>query len=194
MATGSYQKNGIGWQLHQFQQRLGEGLERLISGTNIDRPNLPNFDSPLWEILARVVFWCVIAGFVTWLVWGLWKLLSPYLYAQKSSRDRAVTQKPSQEVSVSGWLARSRNFQKQRNYRQACICLYRAMLQQLHEKGIAPHQASRTDGEYLKIVAQLPQPQPYQTLLRTHQQLCFSQIDATESLFAQCQQAYQQMN
>ncbi|MBE9115557.1 DUF4129 domain-containing protein [Lusitaniella coriacea LEGE 07157] len=193
MATGSYQKDGIGWQWHQFQTRLGEWWERLISGANIDRPNLPNFDSPMWEILARVVFWCVVVAFIAWLVWGLWKLLSPYLYAQKSPRDRGLPQKSTQGVSVSQWLARSRKFQQQGDYRQACICLYRAMLQQLHEKGIAPHKASRTDGEYLKIVAQLPQPQPYQTLLLTHQQLCFSNIDATASLFAQCQQAYQQI-
>jgi hypothetical protein len=69
-----------------------------------------------------------------------------------------------------------------------------AMLQRLNDTGIVQHEPSRTDGEYLQLlIQQLPQPRPYQTLLMTHQQLCFSNVEASPSLFEQCQQAYREI-
>jgi hypothetical protein len=67
-----------------------------------------------------------------------------------------------------------------------------ATLQRLHDSAIAPHQPSRTDGEYLQLVQQLPQSQSYQALIATHEQLCFNAEIVPEN-FSQCQQAYQEI-
>ncbi|NEQ27810.1 MAG: DUF4129 domain-containing protein, partial [Microcoleus sp. SIO2G3] len=112
---------------------------------------------------------------------------------QTSQFSPKLPQTSVSELSVAGWLERSQKFQQQGNYQEACLCLYRAMLQRLNDAGIAPHQSSRTDGEYLQLIRQLPQPQPYQTLLMTHQQLCFSNTEASPSVFEQCQQAYREI-
>jgi hypothetical protein len=68
-----------------------------------------------------------------------------------------------------------------------------AMLQRLNDSGLAPHHSSRTDGEYLQLVQQLSQPQPYQTLIMTHQRLCFSNAEVSSAVFEQCQQAYREI-
>ena len=67
------------------------------------------------------------------------------------------------------------------------------MLQQLHERKIVPHQSSRTDGEYGKLIAKIPQPQPYQQLLQIHQELCFGNCSASMSVVETCWQAYKKI-
>ena len=42
-------------------------------------------------------------------------------------------------------------------------------------------------------ILELPQPDPYETLLITHQQLCFGQREASASLYARCHQACQEI-
>ncbi|WP_445243270.1 MULTISPECIES: DUF4129 domain-containing protein [unclassified Microcoleus] len=66
-------------------------------------------------------------------------------------------------------------------------------MQRLNDAGTAIHQPSRTDGEYLQLIQQLPQPVPYETLIRIHQQLYFRHREASASTFEQCQQAGQQI-
>jgi len=78
-------------------------------------------------------------------------------------------------------------------YRQACRCLYMALLQRLDDAGTVVYQPSRTDGEYLQLIQQLPQPVPYETLIRIHEQLYFGNTEADASTFEQCQQAYQKI-
>ena len=68
-----------------------------------------------------------------------------------------------------------------------------AALQRLNDAGTAIHQTSRTDGEYLQLIQQLPQPAPYETVISIHQQLYFGNAEASQSTFEQCQQAYQQI-
>ncbi|MBD0347133.1 MAG: DUF4129 domain-containing protein, partial [Coleofasciculus sp. Co-bin14] len=63
-----------------------------------------------------------------------------------------------------------------------------------NDTGLVPHQSSRTDGEYLQLIQQLPKPTPYQTLLVTHQELCFSNTEASRSVFDQCQEAYREID
>ncbi|MEG4036609.1 DUF4129 domain-containing protein [Microcoleus sp. w1-18aA5] len=91
-------------------------------------------------------------------------------------------------------MLRSQKLQQQGKYRQACHCLYMALLQRLNDAGTVVYQPSRTDGEYLQLIQQLPQPVPYETLIRIHQQLYFRNRRADPSTFEQCQQAYQQIN
>jgi hypothetical protein len=68
-----------------------------------------------------------------------------------------------------------------------------AMLQKLNDSDIAPHQLSRTDGEYLHIIQQLPNFNPYQILLINHQKLLFGNEEATSNMWQECQQAYRQI-
>lgn len=193
MAMGSFEKNSLGWQLYQMRQRLGEWWELKTSQT-LSNMSLPSWiTAPILEKIIKFIFWVILGLLVIWIVWQLWQLLYPYLYTLKNQRiqlTNSATTPLVRELSVTDWWQRSQKFQQQGNYREACICLYRAMLQQLNDTGIAKHQASRTDGEYLKVIQQLPQPNPYQTLLTIHQQLCFSKTEASPRMFEQCQQAY----
>jgi hypothetical protein len=197
MSTGSFEKNNLGWQLGQLGQRVGEWFELKTRQTFSD-VSLPSWwDSPIIGLIAKVVAFVTLALLLTWVSWQLWHLLRPYIHSlTKQLRQPAnkATKTSSRDLSVAGWLQRSQKYQQQGNYREACRCLYMAMLQRLNDSGIAPHQSSRTDGEYLQLIEQLPQPKPYQTLLSLHQQLCFSNAEASRSIFDQCQQAYQEMN
>ncbi len=199
MSNGSFEKDSLGWQLSQLQQRFGEWWELQLSrfSPNPSNASLPSWwNLPMIQMLAKATFWLILALLLTWIGLQIWRWLRPYLYSLTHSLNQPaqkVTQTPAQSLSVAGWLQRSQKFQQQGNYREACRALYMAMLQQLHDNGIAPHESSRTDGEYLKLVQQLPQPKPYRTLLMTHQQLCFSNTEASSADFEQCQQAYQEI-
>jgi hypothetical protein len=199
LPAGSFEKNNWGWQLSQLQQRIGEWWELQTSRFSLDIPtmSLPSWlKSPLLWLIAKAAFWVLLAFLLSWAVLQIMRSLSPYFYSLRNrlnqSADKAA-KTPISESSVAGWLQRSQKFQQQGNYREACLCLYMAMLQRLNDSGIAPHQPSRTDGEYLQLTQQLPQPQPYQTLLMTHQELCFSHTEASPSVFEQCQQAYREI-
>lgn len=199
MPTGSFEKNSFGWQLGQLQQRVGEWCELQTSrfSPNLPQVSLPSWlDSPIVGMILKVVFWLLWALLLSWTALQIMRLLSPYFYSlrnQLSQPANSKTKTPNSELSVAGWLERKQKFQQQGNYREACLCLYKAMLLRLHDTGIAKAQPSRTDGEYLQLIKQLPQPQPYQTLLMTHQQLCFSNAEASLLVFEQCQQAYREI-
>lgn len=165
-------------------------------------PDIPNTSVPSWltspllGMVVKAVFWVILAFLVCWAALQIMRSLSPYFYSLRNQLNQPtnkVTRTSISESSVARWLQRSQKFQQQGNYRDACLCLYMAMLQRLNDTGIAPHQPSRTDGEYLQLTQQLPQPQPYQTLLMTHQELCFSHTEASRSVFEQCQQAYREI-
>jgi hypothetical protein len=199
MPTDSFEKNNFGWQLGQLQQRVGEWWELQTSrfSPNLPQVSLPSWwDSPIVGMIVEVVFWLLLALLLSWMALQIMRLLSPYFYSLRNQLNQPAnseTKTSNPELSVAGWLERSQKFQQQGNYREACLCLYKAMLLRLNDTGIAKAQPSRTDGEYLQLVKQLPQPQPYQTLLMTHQQLCFSDAEASLSVFEQCQQAYREI-
>ncbi|MEC4986144.1 MAG: DUF4129 domain-containing protein [Oscillatoria sp. PMC 1068.18] len=200
MSTGSYDENSLGWQLNLLRRRLGEWWElqtNRVADNIPDVPELSWLDSPMIQAIAKSLFWLLVALLVLWTAWQVWQVLSPYLYlvSQKlgQSGDSTVT-KQSQELSARGWLARSRNFQREGNYREACVCLYLAMLQRLHDREIILHQASRTDGEYLNLVRDLSQPQPYEKIFASHQQLLFGGGEATAQLYEMMEQAYQDLD
>ncbi|MCU0537895.1 MAG: DUF4129 domain-containing protein [Hydrococcus sp. Prado102] len=192
MTTESFEKNSIGWQIQRWQQQAGEWWElqtkRAIDNSDL---SLPSFDwinfSLLWE-MTKVVLIILVVVFLIWAALQIWQLLSPSWYRLANPIKNTQNQ-PEKVLSIADLLKRSRQFQQQGDYNRAFQCLYSAMLQQLSDRNIAPNQASRTDGEYLKIIQQLPRPQPYQFLLMTHQQLCFSNRQASLDLLEECQQA-----
>jgi hypothetical protein len=203
MSTGSYEKSNWAWQFQQWQKQVGEWWELQLSRFSPDFPGGSGWSLPAWLsspvlfFIARVIFWVLIALLVCWIALQLMRRFSPYVYSWRNQLDQQsekLTTTPDRTLSVADWLARSQNCQTQGDYREACLYLYRAMLQQLHDSGQVTQQPSRTDGEYLHLVQQFPQSRAYQRLLITHQQLCFSQTPASRSLFEECQQAYQQIN
>jgi Domain of unknown function (DUF4129) len=195
MSESSFEKTNFSWQLGQWQQQVQEWWEVQTA------PNLPNVKfpswlaSPIWWAIAQAIFWVIVALLAVWASWQIWELLRFYIHnfqkRNKTTDGRAQT--TIKDVSVAEWLLRSQKLQQQGKYRQACRCLYMALLQRLNDAGIALHQPSRTDGEYLQLIQQLPQPVPYETLITIHQQLYFGNAEASASTFEQCQQAYQQI-
>lgn len=198
MDAEPHQENNLGWQIYQLQQRINQGWERLSDRLSRSLGNVPNpdLDNSQWPDITECIFWGVLGLLSLTLLWTLWRSLSPrfqtWLRNSRPGRSRPQ-QALNSETSAAQWGARSRSFAQAGDYYQACIALYMAMLQHLHDRGIAPHQPSRTDGEYLQIIQQLPESQSYQTLLITHQQLCFSNVPASLQLWEQCQQAYKGM-
>ncbi|PMB46305.1 hypothetical protein CEN40_10510 [Fischerella thermalis CCMEE 5205] len=196
--TTEFEKTSLGWQSSQFQQQIGEWLEYQWSRLHPTLPELPSgWSIDSWFIsLLKFLLWLGFGAFAVWLVWWLWREFSPYLYSRIAGiKDSdSASQTANVEFSVAKLLMRSQEFYRQGNYRDACRYLYLAMLQHLHEKGILPHKKSRTDGEYLQLLRlSCPQIQPYETLITTHEQLCFSDAEIGSENYEHCQQAYREI-
>jgi Domain of unknown function (DUF4129) len=193
MAAGPFEKSNLGWQMQQFWQRTGEWLETQFRFQPPDVPDAPRWSYPEWWL--EIAFWFVVAAIALWLLWLLYQWLSPYVerglqgskLMQREPRDRKV------ERTVAGWMKLVQDFQRQGNYREACRSLYMAMLQGLNDAKLVPHQASRTDGEYQNLVSLLPRSQSYETILRTHEQMCFGEGNISAETFNRCQQAYREI-
>ncbi len=193
MAVDSFDKNSLGWQLQQLGQRIGEWIEARFP-QNPNLPQAPNWSFPSW--LLEVAFWAIVLSATLWLSWQLVRLLAPYLTRSRAQDARWQIRKSASDdpaKTVADWIRQMQEFQRQGNYREACRALYMAMLQRLNDTKLVPHQFSRTDGEYLQVVQQLPQSQAYQTLIQTHEQLCFGNGAVSADLFQRCQRAYQEI-
>jgi hypothetical protein len=199
MSTDAFEKTNFGWQSYLFQQRVGEWVEYQFSRFQRTLPELPSgwSISPWVMQLLKILFWLILVLFVAWIGWRLWKEFSPYIYSwlgRVANSPSSGQKTNSRETSIKFLLTTSQEFYRQGNYQEACRYLYLAMLQQLHEKAIALQQPSRTDGEYLQLLNSTQTPiQPYETLITTHEQLCFGNSEILAENYQQCQQAYQEL-
>lgn len=198
MSTDTFEKTSWSWQLSQFQQQVGEWVEYQLERLQGSLPRL----SPGWKIspwlsnLLTFLFWLIVALFVVFVIWRLWLEFSPYVYSWLSRNNsfNAASKNRTNDLSVALWLERSQEFYRQGNYREACRCLYLAILQHLHDTKVISHKFSRTDGEYLQLLRSTVTPvQPYETLITTHEQLCFGNAEILPENYQQCQQAYQEI-
>jgi hypothetical protein len=198
MSADTFEKTSWSWQLSQFQQQVGEWIEFQLDRFQGGLSRLsPGWMSPWLINLLKFLFWLILALFLAFVLWRLWQEFSPYVYSWLS-RGRnaadAAAKNRADDLSVALWLERSQSFYRQGNYREACRCLYLAILQHLHDTKLIPHKFSRTDGEYLKLLRSNVTPvQPYETLITTHEQLCFSNAEILPENYQQCQQAYQEI-
>ncbi len=190
-------KTSIPWQLYQLKQRFDEWWEfktQKWAEKLADNDLFSWLDSDWIQLLFRGLFWIIVAFILAWFGLKLYHWLDKF-YARNKDNFRfsspSLIPQPISLKSVNSWLKNAQDFQQQGNYKAAIKCLYMAMLQKLHDTGIAPHQSSRTDGEYLEIIKQLPDFYSYQTLLINHQKLLFSKQNATLSMWEECQQAFQ---
>ncbi|WP_414584507.1 DUF4129 domain-containing protein [Scytonema sp. PCC 10023] len=199
MSADAFEKTSWGWQVSQIQQQVGEWFEYQLSRFDWALPKL----SPQWSIddwvlkLLNFIFWLSLGLCLVWVGWRLWRELRPYLNSRLAGHNSTNShfKIAESELSVAQWLLRSQEFSHQGNYHEACRCLYFAMLQHLHEQGILPHKSSRTDGEYLQLLQMFTTSiQPYETLMITHEQLCFGNAEISADNYEHCQQAYQEIS
>jgi hypothetical protein len=199
MTTDAFEQTNWVWQFSLFQQQVGEWIEYQFSRFQKTLPELP----PGWSInpwlgeLLNILFWLGLGLFLVWVGWRLWQEFNPYIYTWLKAVSNArgsKTKANSRETSITLLLSQAQEFQRQYNYREACRCVYLAMLQQLHEQVIARQQHSRTDGEYLQLLkSSVTLLQPYQTLITIHEQLCFSEHEILAENYQQCWQAYRKI-
>lgn len=194
LPTAAYEKSNFQWQLQQLRRQLGEWIE--LQFFNLVPPALDQL-SPFaiapW--VYETVFWVAVILLTTWLGWQGFRLIAPYFRGGQSADRRVTAQSPSlgSNCSLAAWLQLAQDNQRQGNYREACRALYQAMLQWLHDTQQVPHQLSRTDGEYRKLVQGLSKSRPCLFLIATHEQLCFGNQPISPETFDQCQRAYQEL-
>jgi Domain of unknown function (DUF4129) len=200
MSTEAFERTNWGWQLYLLQKRAGEWVEYQLSRLQANQPDSSpkwSIDGTLLEKVLKFTFWVLVALFVVWVVWQLWREFSPYINSwlnKTNNIDISRSKNTEAPVSLAIWLERSQQLYRQGNYREACRCLYLALLLRLHETKILPQQSSRTDGEYLQLLRSNVTPmQPYETLITTHEQLCFSDGQILAENYQQCQQAYDEI-
>jgi hypothetical protein len=183
------QRTSISWQVSQFYLRGKEWWE-----LKIDLPQAPEFPwltEELWEFISGAIFWILLLL----LLIAIFRLILPYLEGfKKLVPQSSIVNNKNDYLSISQWVERSQRYVEQQNYHEACLCLYQGMLQLLDEYKLISQQQSRTDGEYWRLIEGFAQPQPYQTLLLTHQSLCFGNIKASLKTWENCDQAYQQIS
>ena len=193
MSVESFRQDGLGWRINLIKQRFGEWLEYKLSRLDVDGVDFGSW----WQVI-KFCLWSLIAILLVWITWQLWLLLRPYWKRWQRPSDRNSTHTPQPQtiqLSAADWTCRSQSARIEGNYRQAIFCLYQAMLQLLDERRIVPAKKSWTDREYRRSLTeiQISPLQPYELLLSIHQRLCFSNAEATQSMFEECRQAYQQI-
>ena len=210
MSKGEFQKTSWDWQVSIYQQKAGEAweyqqkrlfdwLKSIFSPFEDIFPDL----SPQWALdewlldVLKILFWVILGLFLAWVTWQLWREFRPYFYTWWSLVDResrVAVKTPETQLSSNKWFKRSQELYHQGNYREACRCIYLSTLQYLHEKEILPQKRSRSDGEYLQLLELSSNSmQPYETLITTHERLCFEDSEIVSENYEQCQQAYQQI-
>jgi Domain of unknown function (DUF4129) len=186
-----FQKTSWQWQLEQIQQRLGEWIMAKL------RFGSPKQVLPPWLISAiSYLLWFLLFAGLAWIVYLIINRYGKQLGFRRR-RPGEPELKPAKQYTLAELLGKSQQFQSQKNYGEACRYLYLAMLQRLNDANLVPHQISRTDREYAKILNHLPGMAPINNqgkiLLQTHEQLQFADRTITAEGFDSCQQAYTQL-
>lgn len=192
-----FAEHSLGWQLSQWQRQIGEWwdwqMQQLTGPDNADIT--PWFMAPPWQMLRNLIFWGGILALSVWALWVVWRSLNPYAIQWRNrSQQRNPQTDSSPQHTATQWQRQAKQHYLDGHYRQACLCLYLGMLQILHDRNIAPHLPSRTDGEYRAAIATLPHPDPYFTLLVIHQGLKFGDTPPTAELFDRCWHAYSDLS
>ncbi|MDG2616370.1 DUF4129 domain-containing protein [Thermoleptolyngbya sichuanensis XZ-Cy5] len=194
-AAGTFAKTSLDWQVQRSLQQVGEWIEWVLFGESPNRPNFSGWMPPEWVLQA--LFWGIVGLLGIWAAWWLVQWLRPYWEAFQRQQGRAIAPTPpapAPELSTAEWLARSQAAQRQGDYREACRALYHAALHRLSERHQISPLPSRTDGEYLNLLNALPNAQPYEVLIRTHERLCFSPTPVSAAAFEQCERAYREIS
>ncbi len=193
------EKNSIPWQISQLQTRFQEWQELTL--LNIGK-NVPDINIFSWLNNAfllsffKILFWVIVIVLTLFLALKISQLLENYLNKTKNKYSKFTSVKENKKekiLSIDEWLKRANFFREKGNYRDGIWCLYMAMLQQLNDQKIILHQDSRTDGEYLTIIQNMPKIHNYQTLLISHQKILFANQEATLNMWEECKIAFEKI-
>jgi Domain of unknown function (DUF4129) len=198
MSAKSFDKTSFGWQIQQMQQRFGEWIEVTFSPALSKAVNSLGFPEWLWDILVAIG-WVILAFVVAWLTLQIYRQLRPYIESLMfpiRNRQKLTLNKEdkSQIYTVAEWLQQAQKLRSQGDYSLACRALYMALIQRLSDAELIPTQTSRTDREYLKLIAKIPSCQPCKFLIATHEQIWFGGVSISSETFEQCQQAYRDVD
>jgi hypothetical protein len=193
----TYQETSIGWQLRQFRNQTGEWFEAQFNQW------LPSWSPPDVEVetpnwTGRILIVVAVIVLLVWIGWQIYVVLRPYISAWLAKeKGRRLTASADQEHilhSSQEWVERSRQAQRDGNYRDACRALYMAMLQRLDDRNQIRLTDSRTDGEYQMLLWLMENPAPYQLLFSLHERLLFGQHPVSAEECDRCWQAYQEID
>ncbi|WP_072620513.1 DUF4129 domain-containing protein [Spirulina major] len=192
-----FAQQSLSWQFSQWQRQIGEWWDwqtRQLNGP--DETDVAQWlMSPPWQLLRQLIFWGGLIALGLWSLWVVGRGLAPYVKSWRTRNQRDRTTAPSSlQHTAAQWQTEAKQQYLKGHYRQACLCLYLGMLQILHDRHIAPHLPSRTDGEYRQLIQTLPRPDPYFTLLVMHQGLKFGDTRPTAALFDRCWHAYSDLS
>lgn len=192
------EKSNLFWQVGQWQRQFGEWweLQAIKLGEKASNSNWNWLNAQTIKTIAEAIFWLLVGLILIWVTLKFISLIEPYFTKFQSNlnvRGQNLERGVPEILSVNAWLERSQKFKQQKQYREACFCLYQAVLQQLNDRAIIASEISRTDREYLKLTKYLPQANYYQVIFQIHQQLCFSEVEARLETFERCEQAYDQI-
>ncbi|MGC9525492.1 MAG: DUF4129 domain-containing protein [Limnospira sp.] len=191
-----FEQESLGWQVQMLQRRVSQWWEFQQNrfADRIPEYSLPfNLDWIDWGLLwgvIQIAGVCLAGWLLLRLGWLLGRRLHLLLVREFPQSGYFSPSSNREEMSVQGWVKRSQLLQRERRYREACICLYFAVIRQLHDSGIVPNSLSRTDGEYLQLLRNFPQNDAYETLLTIHQKVCFASGEVSSADFDRCQDAY----
>ncbi|MDB9528889.1 DUF4129 domain-containing protein [Oscillatoria sp. CS-180] len=191
----SIQTNSLPWQVRQAGKNLSEWIQlQLSSGEQETSSTPPDFELPVWISEALIGLFAI--GAIIWVSWLIVQAIERYLENRQGNRPSQPVVQLTPELanqSVKEWLKQARQFEQERNWREACRALYMAALQILHDRDWISHQVSRTDGEYLREIQTLKQPRPVQLLVNTHERSLFGGDTLTAENLKRCRTAYEEI-
>lgn len=189
-ANSSFQDDSLGWQFQKLGQRVQEWVEFQFQSLNIPQVEADPWVLPDW--VGRTIFWVLVIGVVSWLAWQIYGMLRPYASDWRSplSMNRQPSSGQHQRRSPQDWWQVAQDFRQQGRYGEACLALYRGMLQQFHDTGQIPKKDSYTDGEYWRLMRNTVRSVDCRVLLDAHEQTVFGDMQASDALVNRCQEAY----
>ncbi len=189
-ANSSFQDDSLGWQLQKLAQQVQEWVAFQLQSLNITPPDAAPWALPDW--VGQTFFWALMVGLMGWLVWQLYQILRPYAANWRSplSPSHPTPSRQYQRRPPQDWWQVAQDLRQQGCYREACLALYRGMVQQFHDTGQLPQKESYTDGEYWQLMRHDTRAEDYKVLLDAHEQMVFGNTYASDALVSRCQEAY----
>ncbi|MBF2098387.1 MAG: DUF4129 domain-containing protein [Gloeomargaritaceae cyanobacterium C42_A2020_066] len=179
-----FERTDVAWQGRLLLQHLGETWESLWAG-NPTLPSWPDVDlDPLWW---RGLLWLLLTTLAVGLVLGL-------RHARWRRPTFRIPRRPAGRrgsPSVQNELAQAQALAHQGAYGEAARCLYRALLQDLHDQSLIAHSPGRPDGEYQRLLQDLPLAAGCEVLILTHEQWRFAGRPVSAEGYQDCLWAYE---
>jgi hypothetical protein len=130
---------------------LQKVLERLRNLTRIETPETPDFKMPRWlASVIKFVFNILILVAIGLLIW----LVSKVRFGKKikSVRTKGLLEEGEELLSEDEYLSKADGLAAEGRFREACRCLYLAILLRISSARIARFEPSETNWEHLRRI------------------------------------------